>query len=74
MDKRRLESVVSLLGHSELTFLEKRFLERVKEYFEKHGQLTEQQQSILEGICREKVRWMRKDAQRERAYTAKGPP
>ncbi len=67
MDKERLESLTSFLGHCELTSLEKHFLERVKEYFETHGQLTDQQQSILEGIYREKVRGMK------RASNAKEP-
>jgi hypothetical protein len=71
VDKGRLGSIVSVLGHCELTSLEKQFLGRVKEYFEKNGQLTEQQESILEGIYREKLRWMKKGVQRKEAYTVK---
>ena len=69
MDKAKFGSIVSTLGRSELTSLEKQFTERVREYFEKNGRLTEQQESILEGINREKVRWMKKGVQGEAAYT-----
>jgi hypothetical protein len=62
---------VSLLGHCELTSLERQFVGRVKEYFAKNGMLTEQQESILEGVYREKVRWMKKGDQREEAHTPK---
>jgi uncharacterized membrane-anchored protein len=61
---------VSVLGRCELTTLEKQFVERVKEYFEKNGRLTEQQESILAGIHREKIRWMKKGVQREEAHSA----
>ena len=71
MDGERLRRIVSLLGHCELTSLEGQFVERVKEYFAKNGMLTEQQESILEGIYREKLRWMKKGVQREDVYTAK---
>jgi len=33
--------------------------------------ITEQQESISEGIYREKIRWMKKTAQGEVAYTGK---
>jgi hypothetical protein len=36
-----------------------------------NGMITEQQESILEGINREKIRWMKKTPQREEAYTSK---
>jgi hypothetical protein len=51
--------------------LKKQFVGLVKEYFEKNGMITEQQESILEGTSREKIRWMKKNAQREEAYTGK---
>ena len=71
MDKGRLKSIVSALGYCELTPLERQFLGRVKEYFEENDMLTEQQETILEGIFREKIRWMKKVVQRKEAYTAK---
>jgi len=33
--------------------------------------ITEQQESILEGINREKIRWMKKASQGEVAYTSR---
>ena len=60
-----------VLGPYELTLLEKQFVGRVKKYCERNGMITEQQESILEGINREKIRWMKKTAQGEVAYTGK---
>ncbi len=54
-----------------LTLPEKQFVGRVKEYIQKNGMITEQQESILEGIYREKIRWMKTTARREEAYTGK---
>jgi hypothetical protein len=71
MDNERLRSIVSALGSCELTYLEKQFVGRAKEYFEENGMLTEQQESILEGIYRGKIRWMKKSARRDEAYSAK---
>ena len=72
MDKERFRCIVSALKRSELTSIERNFVERVKEYFEKKSMLTEQQESILEGIHREKIRWM--GHQQKEADTAKSPP
>ena len=60
MNKERLGSIVSALGHCEMTYLEKQFVERVNEYFKENGMLTQQQESILEGVFREKIRWMKR--------------
>lgn len=38
---------------------EKQFIEAVKKYFNENGKVTEQQESILEGIYREKI-WIRR--------------
>lgn len=73
MDGERLRCIVSVLRRCELTSLEKQFEERVKEYFAKNGMLTEQQESILEGIYREKVRWMKKGDEREGTHAPKSP-
>jgi hypothetical protein len=59
------------LGRYELTLLKKQFVGRVKKYCERNGMITEQQESILEGINREKIRWMKKTPQGEEAYTSK---
>ena len=71
MDNKRLRSIVSALGSCDLTYLEKQFVGRVEEYFEENGMLTEQQESILEGICRGKIRRTKKRARRDEAYSAK---
>ncbi len=62
---------MAVLGRYELTPLEKQFVGRVKEYCEKNGIITEQQESTLEGINKEKIRWMKKTPQGEEAYTSK---
>ena len=71
MDKERLRSIVSALGSYELTYLEKQFVGRAKEYLEENGMLTEQQESILQGIYKEKTRWMKKRARRDETYSTK---
>ena len=71
VDKEKFKCIVSVLMNCELSPLEKQFLGRVKGHFEKNGMLTDQQESILEGIYREKIRWMKKGIQREEAYTPK---
>ncbi len=71
MDKGRFGSIVTALGCCELTYLERQFVGRIEEYFEENGMLTEQQESILEGIYRGKIRWTKKKARRDEAYSAK---
>ena len=71
MNSDRSKCIMAGLGHYELTLLEKKFVGRVKEYIQKNGMITEQQESILEGIYREKIRWIKKTAQGEVAYISK---
>ena len=71
MNSERFKCIMPVLGRYELTLSEKQFVGRVKEYCKKNGVITEQQESILEGINREKIRWMKKISQGEEAYTAK---
>jgi hypothetical protein len=59
MDRRGLNGSFSLLEQEALTSREKQFVEAVKRYFFEHGKLTEQQESILKGLYREKT-WLRK--------------
>lgn len=61
MDRRRLNAPLFLLEQEVLTSRERQFVEAVKRYFFEHGKLTEQQESILKGIYREKI-WMRKSS------------
>jgi hypothetical protein len=69
VNTERFKCIMAGLGRNELTLLERQFVGLVKEYFEKNGMITEQQESILEGIYRERMRWMKKTAQGEEPYT-----
>ncbi len=71
MNSERFKCIMAALGRYELTLLEKQFVGRMKDYCEKDGMITEQQESILEGINREKIRWMKTTAQKEEVYTSK---
>lgn len=71
MNGERFKYIMAGLGRYELTLLEKQFVGRVKEYIQENGMVTEQQESILEGINREKIRWMKKTAQSEETYMSK---
>ena len=71
MNSERFKCIMAVLGCYELTLLEKKFVGRVKEYCQKDGMITEQQESILEGINREKIRWMKTTARKEEVYTSK---
>jgi hypothetical protein len=71
VNSERFRCIMAVLGGYELILLEKQFVGRVKEYFEKNGMITEQQESILEGINRGEIRWMKKTSQGKGAYTGK---
>lgn len=59
MDQERFKCIVSLLERQELTFRERQFVKAVETYFNENGKVTDQQESVLEGIYREKM-WIRK--------------
>jgi hypothetical protein len=59
MTPKRMSFILSGLQRFELTERENRFLDLVKAYFGERGCLTEQQEAILEGIHREKMKWER---------------
>ena len=59
MDKERLECIMLGLNRYELTGLEKRFVQSVEQYFQEKSMLTNQQESILEGVYREKTGFIR---------------
>ena len=59
MDQERFKCVLSLLERHELTLRERQFVEAVEKYFNENGKITDQQESVLEGIYREKM-WIRK--------------
>ena len=56
MNAERISCIVSGLSRYELTELEQRFAQSVEQYYKQTGKLTEQQESILEGLYREKIR------------------
>ena len=60
MDEKRLRGILLALNGYELTTCENRFVEAVRTRFDARGDLTDQQESILEGILREKVRWAKR--------------
>jgi hypothetical protein len=55
MGKERLECIMSGLNRYELTGLEKQFVQSVEQYFKEKSMLTDQQESILEGVYRKKT-------------------
>jgi hypothetical protein len=57
MDKRRFRHILSRLKYYDLTDRERFFVDAVRRYFEQKQQLSDQQESILEGIHKEKLRW-----------------
>ena len=59
MDQERLKCILSLLKRHELTLREREFVKAVEKYFHENGRITAQQESVLEGIYREKM-WIRK--------------
>ena len=59
MDHGRLKCILSLLERHELTLRERQFVGAVEKYFYENGKVTDQQESMLEGLYREKV-WIRK--------------
>jgi len=60
MLREQLERIISGLKRLRLTEGEKQFTESVAQYYNQTGKLTEQQESISEGIYREKTRPPRK--------------
>ena len=59
MNKDRLKCILSGLTRFELTGLEKQFVQSVENYFNQNNLLTDQQESILEGFYREKIRFFK---------------
>jgi len=57
MDRERFKSVVLSLKRYKLTEGEKRFVELIEEFFNRNGNLNEEQKSLLGGIYREKKKW-----------------
>jgi len=60
MDNERIRCIICALKRYRLTEMEKRFIELTGHYLDQNGVLTDQQESILEGIYREKKRWRKR--------------
>ena len=59
MEEKRFKCILLLLEHYELTVRERQFIEAVEKYFHENRKVTDQQESILQGIYKEKI-WARK--------------
>jgi hypothetical protein len=59
IDQERFKCILSVLEHYELTLREEQFVEAVKKCLNENCKITDQQESVLEGIYREKI-WIRK--------------
>jgi hypothetical protein len=57
MDKREFRYLTSELRRYELTEIERRFVDLTGRQFNQTGVLSEQQETVLRGIYREKARW-----------------
>lgn len=73
MDRERLKRIVSVLERDELTLRERQFVEAVRKYLNESRRITDQQESVLEGIYREKI-WMRKTSFSQNKLSSKGSP
>ena len=71
MDQGKLKRILSLLKGHELTLRERQFVEAVEKYLNENGKVTDQQESVLEGIYKEKM-WIRKAFRGEAALQLTG--
>jgi len=60
LHREQLERMISGLKRPGLTERERLFIESAASYFNQTGKLTEQQESILEGLYREKTGFLQK--------------
>ena len=67
MEPRRLNYLVSRLSRFELTRCEKRFIELLKSYHREECELTEEQETILQGLYNEKLNWAKLGLIREKS-------
>ncbi len=74
MDNQKFQSIINALKHYELTAMQKRFIELTGDYLNQNGVLTDEQESILEGIYREKKRWGKRTDLREKGSSRSSTP
>jgi uncharacterized membrane-anchored protein len=71
MDQERFKRILLFLEQHPLTLRERQFVEAVEKYLIANGRVTDQQESVLEGIYREKM-WIRKAFRGEAAFQLTG--
>jgi len=71
MDQGKLKRILSSLERHELTLRERQFVEAVEKYLDENGKMTDQQESVLEGIYKEKM-WIRKAFRGEAVFQPTG--
>jgi len=67
MDPKRLNYLTCRLNRFELTSCEKRFIELLKSYHREECELTEEQETILQGLYNEKLSWAKLGLIREKS-------
>ena len=55
MDQERLRYILCVLNRYELSLREEQFVEALRKCFNENGRITDQQESVLEGIYKEKT-------------------
>ena len=71
MDQGKLKRILSALEGHELTLRERQFVEAVEKYLNENGKVTDQQESVLEGIYKEKM-WISKVFREDTAFQLTG--
>jgi hypothetical protein len=71
MDQERFKRILLFLEQHPLTLRERQFVEAVEKYLIANGRVTDQQESVLEGIYREKM-WISKAFRRDTAFQVGG--
>jgi len=71
MDQERFKCILSLLERHELTLRERQFVEAVEKYLLVNGKVTDQQESVLEGIYKEKM-WVSRAFRGDTAFQLTG--
>jgi hypothetical protein len=71
MDQERFNRILLFLQQHPLTSRERQFLEAVEKYLVENGKVTDQQESVLEGIYREKM-WISKVFRGDAAFQLTG--
>ena len=67
MEPGRLNYLISRLDRFELTSCERRFIELLEGYFSKTHELTQEQETILQALYTEKLRWAKLGLIREKS-------